>query len=498
MLVHKINFKHAALVAALSITAFTPAIAETEQVTVKWQQLLPAFWDPVRSTCGCDIEKTSLVYDSLTRPDNTGKAVPSLATGWKYNADGTEVTFTLRQGVKFSDGTPLDAAAVAKHFERTKNASYSTLASQLATVKSVTADGADKVVFHLNRTDYSIPSLISARVGLIESPTADPESLSTKPVGSGPYILTQNVAGSRVVLKKNPDYWDANSYKITDFVISAPGNNATVVTSLASGAIDVAEIGADQIDAAKAAGLEVQVIPTQNQQFYNVNVRNGVLKDPKVLEAVRIGIDRQAYVDSVLGGGGEPNVQPFPKGYVGYDPGLEKQWPYDPEKAKALLAEAGYNPGDLSIVISSKATIPGAAEFLQGSLKTIGISSTIKTVVNWQQETYLRQNHEIIGDGHVGRESPILLLDALYGKNGLLNGSRAATPEFEAALDAVRSTPEDAPSYPEVLQKATRIGTLSGSDIIVVSKPRIIARNADLTPLPASLFTYRWEQVGRK
>ncbi len=489
---------YAILSGALSLAFCPPALAEPEPITVKWQIILPAFWDPVRSTCGCDIEKTSLVYDTLTRPDNTGKAVPSLATGWAYNSDGTEVTFTLRQGIKFTDGTPLDAAAVAKHFERTKTASYSTLSAQLKTVDSVTADGVDKVTFHLNKTDYSIPSLISARVGLIESPNADPDSLSTKPVGSGPFILTQNVAGSRVTLKKNPDYWDAANYKITEFVISAPGNNATVVSSLASRAIDVAEIGADQIEAAKAAGLDVQVIPTQNQQFYNVNVRHGALRDPKVLEAVRIGINRQAYVDTVLGGGGEPNVQPFPKDYVGYDPSLSGLWKYDPDKAKSLLAEAGYKPGELSIVISSKATIPGAAEFLQESLKTIGINSTIKTVVNWQQETYLRQNHEIIGDGHVGRESPILLLDALYGANGLLNGSRSATPEFEAALDTVRSTPEDAPNYPEVLQAATRIGTLTGSDIILVSKPRIVARNPDLTPLPTSLFTYRWEQVAHR
>lgn len=488
-----------ALVALSACSAPTPAspssTSAASDAVLKFATLLPASWDPAKSTCGCDISVTSLVYSSLTRPDNQGKAVPDLATDWEYAKDGKSVTFTLRPGLTFSDGSALDADAVVKHFVRTKTASFSTLAAQLATVDSVIADSPTKVTFHLNRVDYTIPILVSARVGLIESPKANPDALTSAPVGSGPYIVTENVAGAHVTLKKNPAYWNAKDYKIAGFTLLAQGDKSTVVSAIASGAVDVSEINADQIPAAKAAGLKVQEIETQNEQFFNVNVRNGALTDPKVLEAVRYSIDRQAYADSVLGGKATPDVQAFPKGYVGFDPTLGDPWPYSVAKAKKILADAGYKPGELSITISSKATIPGAAEFLQESLKKIGINSTIKTVVNWQQETYVNQNFEIIGDGHVGRESPIQLLDALYGANGLLNGSRAATPEFNAALDAVRATPQDDPSYAKVLQKATKVATVSGSDIILAGYPRIVARAATVSALPAARFTYRWEGV---
>src|SRR4051794_22331513 len=86
--------------------------------TLKWGWALTTSWDPVTSSAGWDVHVLSLVYAGLTKLDEKGNAVPGLASGWKYNADGTEVTFTLRPGLKFSDGTVLDADAVRKSLER--------------------------------------------------------------------------------------------------------------------------------------------------------------------------------------------------------------------------------------------------------------------------------------------------------------------------------------------------------------------------------------------
>src|SRR6185369_15099566 len=102
----------ATLLAACGDGTTGPGAAGGTGGTLKWGWALPTSWDPVTSSAGWDVHVLSLVYAGLTKLDEQGKAAPALATGWKYNADGTEVSFTLRPGLTFSDGTPLDAAAV--------------------------------------------------------------------------------------------------------------------------------------------------------------------------------------------------------------------------------------------------------------------------------------------------------------------------------------------------------------------------------------------------
>ena len=108
--------------------------------TVKWAWQLPTTWDPVTSSAGWDVQMLALIYSALTNIDDKGNAVPTLVESWKYNEDGTAVTFTLKDGLVFSDGTPLDAAAVKKSLERGRDAENSLIAAQLVDLQDVTAD----------------------------------------------------------------------------------------------------------------------------------------------------------------------------------------------------------------------------------------------------------------------------------------------------------------------------------------------------------------------
>ncbi|RZI82544.1 MAG: peptide ABC transporter substrate-binding protein, partial [Microbacterium sp.] len=124
------------------------------QVTVALA--LPTSWDPVTSRTGYDINTISLPYASLTRLDADGAVEPSLAESWEYSDDGTAITFTLREGLTFSDGEPLDAAAVKAFFDRGTTQEDSHLRDQLADLEEVTVDGDREVTLHLAEVDYQI------------------------------------------------------------------------------------------------------------------------------------------------------------------------------------------------------------------------------------------------------------------------------------------------------------------------------------------------------
>src|SRR5690349_19389977 len=175
---------------------------------LKWtSSYFPTHWDPVVSGSGAQFRELALVYASLTRTDEKGKAVPDLAKSWEYNNKGDVITFHLRPHLKFSDGAPVDGAAVKAAIERAKKQKNSALFGDLTSIESVEAKGLDAVI-HLSQVDYQIPQLLGERVLQIASPkaAASPGELDQNPVGAGPFTVTQLVPGTKAVLKKNPDY----------------------------------------------------------------------------------------------------------------------------------------------------------------------------------------------------------------------------------------------------------------------------------------------------
>lgn len=277
----------------------------------------------------------------MTRTDATGKAVPDLAKSWEYNTKGDQITFHLRPGLKFSDGTPVDAAAVKAAIVRAQKQKNSALFGDLTSIKSVDANGLDTVL-HLSQVDYQIPQLLGERVLQIASPkaAASPTKLDQNPVGAGPFTVTQLVPGTKVLLKKNPDYWDAKDIHIDNVELTSAPDAATVVSGLQTGVYNFADIAPSQAEAAKKAGLDVFVQPGFNANNISLNVNKAPFNNAKVVDAVRYAINRQEFVDKLTFGYGSATNQPFPKGYVAYDPQSANDYAYDPAKSKQLLSQA--------------------------------------------------------------------------------------------------------------------------------------------------------------
>jgi peptide/nickel transport system substrate-binding protein len=488
--------------AALALSACggsaAPATASGAGGTLKWGWALPTSWDPVFSSAGWDVHELSLVYSGLTRLDSAGAAVPALASGWKYNADGTSVTFTLRPGLTFSDGTSLDATAVKKSLDRGRTDPKSLVAPQLAHVKEITATGADTVTLALTQADYQIPNLLAGKTGMIVSPKAfetDAASLASRPVGSGPFVLTSYTQNAKAVLRRNPAYWDAASIKLQGFEIYPLPDASTVVAALQSGQYNVAQIPGSQVAAAKAAGLEVQVIPSMVVSVLDVNTAKAPFDDPDVALALQYAVDRQALLKTQQFGYGTVSNQPFPPGYVGHDAASDGLYPHDPAKARALLAKAGHPDGvDLTLTTS---TAEGLPEQLQAQLKEAGFRAKISVIPQAQttQIVYVQHSQALFTDQFAGRDSAAQAFQVLFGPQGLMNPGRRTPADLQAAVAKVSATPLDSPDYPKVLQAATALAVRTMPNVFLYTVPRILARNRAVSALPADVVVQRFEGV---
>ncbi|MEN3362561.1 MAG: peptide/nickel transport system substrate-binding protein, partial [Mycobacteriales bacterium] len=456
----------------------------------------PTHWDPVVGGSGAQFRELALVYASLTRTDAAGKAVPDLAQSWDYNKTGDEVTFHLRPNLTFSDGTPVNAAAVKAAIERAKTQKNSALFGDLTSIKSVTTTGELDVAVHLTQVDYQIPLLVGERVLQIASPAAaaDPAKLDRNPVGAGPFVVTQLIPGSKAVLKKNPAYWDAKDIHIDSVqLISAP-DPATVVSGLRTGTYNFADLPASQAKAAKAAGLDLFTQPGFNASNISLNINKAPFTNPKVVDAVRSAVNRQEFVDKLGFGYGQATDQPFPPGYVAYDPQSADLYPYDPARSKQLLAEAGYTAGQISLDLVISTADP-AAEIVQSQLAAVGITLHIKVDKNWATP-FFAKDLTISLYGTTGRDSAAQTLTAHFGPNGPLNLSTPYEPAgFEAALAKVRQTPLDAPDYPQVLQAATRAGLQSKALVFTYSAPNLFAKSRSISALPKNPGHVDWTGV---
>ena len=291
------------------------------------------------------------VYDTLVHLSPTGELEPWLATEWSLNEDKTVMTLKLRTDVKFTDGKPFNADAAAQNILRFRDGT-SPNASNLANVKDAKAVDDATLEITLSQPDPALLVYLTQNGGLMESPkqfgAADEK---TNPVGSGPYVLDtgKTVVGSKYVFTKNADYWAPDSVYYDNLVITVLADKNTQVNAIKGGQVTGLNV-IDQTTLKEIEGAGFGIFPheldwTGLMLLDRAGTVNAALGKVEVRQAINYAIDSDAMLQAVAQGHGTVTGQIFPETSPGYDPALDEAYPFDPEKAKELLAEAGYPDG---------------------------------------------------------------------------------------------------------------------------------------------------------
>lgn len=486
---------------ATTNAAASGAASTAEGGTLRWAINANASWDPVTSAAGNEVRHLGLVYEALTKIDERGKPTPGLATKWAFSKDGKVLTLTLRPGVTFTDGAKLDAKGVKTNLERAKEQEGSVLVQLLQNVKTVKAVDATTVELDLSQPDYGLPLVLGGKAGMQVSPkaiAAGVKSLPQKPVGAGPFKLTKFVPDASSTLVRNPGYWDAKDIHLDGVDLQYLNDPQAVLAGLQSGSIDLASSTGSQVSAAERAGLKVEQFPSLSATSIEINDGIEPFDNKKLTEAINYAIDRKALIRTQSGGIGEPSYQPFPKGYVGYSEEVANLYPHDPEKAKQLLKEAGY-PNGLTIPITYFDVAPykGLTEQLQAQLAAVGIKSELKTLPLAQaaERVYVKHDVAFNPNGIVGRESPLQMLDVQYGKDGLLNPGRKASPELTKAISDAAKIPLDDPGYPAALQAVTARAAKESAVAFLFTQPTVLLHSEKVSGLRPYIVATRLEGV---
>lgn len=338
----------------------------------------PLSFDPAQSREAQFVQYFQPVFDTLIRRTPDGQPGPMLAKSWSYNADNTELSFVLRDDVKFSDGEAFNAAAAKANLDRFKTAG-GPLQAQLVSLESVTVKDATTLVLTLSTQDPSLIVNLGGPSGYMQSPKQFTNAnIKTQPVGTGPYKLdrSQTTPGAQYTYVKNENYWNKELQQFATIVIKPMKDENARINALRSGQIDGMIATAKTISEAKKSKVNVVEYPGDWQGFTFFD-RAGTLapelKDPRVRQAMNYAIDKNTILDKVGLGLGEVTSQIFSPESSAYIKDLDTAYGFDIAKAKSLMAEAGLADGFTLSMPSSSSMDPAMAPVLRDGLAQIGI-----------------------------------------------------------------------------------------------------------------------------
>ncbi|MFP3551891.1 ABC transporter substrate-binding protein [Paraburkholderia sp. SIMBA_049] len=404
--------------------------------------------DPARSVQFVDRIVFASLCNSLVDVSPDLKIVPMLATSWTTSPDGKTLTFKLRQGVKFQNDEPFNAAAVKANLDRYRSLPTSNRKSELSSVDHVDVVDDSTVKIVLKQPDAALLATLSDRAGMMLAPKTltDAAGVGSHPVCSGPYKFVQRVQNDRVVLEKFAGYWDADKYPIQRVVFQPIPDSTVRLANLRSGSLDMLERLAPSDVASVKGDANVQFKPVTGLGFYYVtfNINNGPrgnnpLKDKRVRQAFELSIDRDA-IDQVIGAGiFSPANQGIPKSSPYYNTSLPTT-KRDVAKAKALLKAAGQEHPTVEFAYPNNTVASQITQMLQAMLSESGITLKLRPS---DYATELNAGHsgdfEAMYTGWSGRVDPDGNLHQFNTCAGNLNYAHYCNQQVDSLLDNART-----------------------------------------------------------
>lgn len=408
---------------------------------------IPTTLDPAAGNSGYDHIYLYPMFDTLvTFTPDTLEPRPGLAKSWEF-PDPTTLVLHLQENVTFHDGTPLDAEAVKYNLERSKTWEGSNIKGDLASVDTVEATDPLTVTLHLLNPDTALPLILSDRAGMMVSPAAVEkfgDDFGNNPVGAGPFKFREWLSGERVVEDRYDGYWGATKPTLDTIDFSIITDRDTALNSVLSGEQDFTFL-VDPSDLPRVENNDDVKISLSEALFhyeFYVNLGRKPFDDVRVRQAFNLAIDRQALMEATAAGEGEIAWTPLPSVHWAFDDSFVNDYPHDPERARELLAEAGY-PDGLSFEVVSWTGDQDIrrAEVLQAQLAEAGMKMEIRTAEVPQATAQFmdEKRYDAYLAAWTGRPDPSLTYTLLFSKDGYFNTAGVETPGLEEALLKTRA-----------------------------------------------------------
>ena len=465
-----------ALTIALGACSGDKAGESSSQITIGIPQDIEDSLDPHKAVAAGTKEVLFNLYEGLVKPDSSGELQPAIASDYSISEDATTYTFTLREGVKFHDGSMVTAEDVKYSIDRCADTTNGEpLVEAYSNIKSVNIVDEKTVEVVLNTADSDF--LANMTTAIIPASNENPD---TNPIGTGPYKYVSRSPQENFVVEKFDEYWGTPA-NIENVTFRVCANADSIVMNLQGGSIDMfARLTTTQ---ASQLGDQFDVLEGTMNLVQALYLNNAVepFNDERVRQALCYAVDPQGIMDLISDGKGtEIGSSMFPAFEKYYMPELNDVYNQDYDKAKELLAEAGY-PDGFSFTI----TVPSnyqqhidTAQVLVEQLKNIGVTAEIELVEweTWVSEAYTNRNFEATV---VGVDASSLTASALLSRfvsdapNNFINFSNA---DYDAAYARAEAAVDDEEKT-EGFKECERLLAEHAANVYIQDLPCLVALN---------------------
>jgi peptide/nickel transport system substrate-binding protein len=425
----------------------------------------PDMLDPTQSRSLYSRYVFHTMCEKLYDLDQGTRIVPQLATALPtISPDGLTVTIPLREGVRFADGTPMDAQSVVTTFQRNLTMAGSGRKSELGPITSVEAQGASSVVVHLSAPFAPLTSALADRAGMIMSPAALQQlgdKFGTAPVCVGPFKFEKRVAQNSIDVVRDPNYYDATKVHLDRITYRIITDASIRAANLQSGDAQVADtLSTQDVPGLRnAPGIQVLQSNSLGYQGITFNVGNvsglgnpvgdvgtPISRDPRVRRAFELAVDRQSLVQAVFGGLYTPTCSPISPDTEYTSEAAQACPPHDPAAARALLQEAGVPvPYKISMIATNTPDVLRLAQALQATVADGGFDLQIQPVeysaLLDQQD---RGDFEMLQLGWSGRIDPDNNITNYLSTDGGQNVAGYSDAALDALLTRARTSTDQA------------------------------------------------------
>jgi ABC-type transport system substrate-binding protein len=409
----------------------------------------PSSLDPQTGGAGSDHTYLWVLYDTLVEWDyGTLNPKPGMAS-WAFT-DPKTMVLTIKPGITFHDGNAMDAAAVKFNLDRGREHPRSNIKADLSSIEATEIIGPLQLTVKLKRADSALPAILSDRAGMMISPKASEQfgnDFDRNPVGAGPWKFVSWADNQKIVTARYDKYWRSDRGFLDGIEFAIIPELATGLRSVVAGQNDLVYSLPPRLKpiAEKAKGVVFAQGPTLYIHQLWLNVAKKSLENLKVRQALNYAIDREAFLKAALNGIGEIATMQLPSGHWAYDKSVSTLYPYDPDKARKLLEEAGYK-NNLEITCGSYTDQDSVrrAEIMIEQLSKVGVKLTFTrgTVAEISAQFFSpEKKFDTLLSAWTGRPDPSMTYGLMYEKSAYFNSAKhEVSPEFQALLAESRAS----------------------------------------------------------